>query len=75
MVIRRYRIFFVDRKIPKFDREQVLILAIGNEVLGYFLVDENSLSNAKVKFAEVSDILRLDADTKTYISVELTVPV
>ena len=66
---------FVDRKIPKFDREQVLILAIGNEVLGYFLVDENSLSNAKVKFAEVSDILRLDADTKTYISVELTVPV
>ena len=66
---------FVDRKIPKFDRDQVLILAIGNEVLGYFLVDENSLSNVKAKFAEVSDILRFDADTKTYISVELTVPV
>lgn len=66
---------FVDRKIPKFDRDQVLILAIGNEVLGYFLVDENSLSNGKAKFAEVSDILRFDADTKTYISVELTVPV
>lgn len=66
---------FVDRKIPKFDRDQTLILAIGNEVLGYFLIDENSLSNGKVKFAEVSDILRLDANTKTYISVELTVPV
>lgn len=66
---------FVDRKIPKFDRDQVLILAIGNEVLGYFLVDGNSLSNGKAKFAEVSDILRFDADTKTYISVELTVPV
>ena len=52
-----------------------MILAIGNEVLGYFLVDENSLSNGKAKFAEVSDILRFDADTKTYISVELTVPV
>lgn len=66
---------FVDRKIPKFDRDRIIILAIGSEVLGYFLVDENSSESVETKYTQVSDVLRLDDDTKTYISVELTVSV
>ena len=66
---------FVDRKIPKFDRDRIIILAIGSEVLGYFLVDENSSASVKTKYTQVSDVLRLDDYTKSYISVELTVSV
>ena len=50
-------------------------MAIGSEVLGYFLVDENSSESVETKYTQVSDVLRLDDDTKSYISVELTVSV
>lgn len=65
---------FVDKKIPRFDRDKIDIVAIGSEVLAYFLVDKNSLHDSGPGYMEISEKIKADKGTKKYIFVELAMP-